>query len=192
MRLIDVDEFCRSENLVLDVFVGDKIPRYAILSHTWSDGEVTFADLVHQDVMNKLAGFVKISFAARQAARDGYHWLWVDTCCIDKSSSSELSEAINSMYQWYEGAEICYVHLEDLPSNCPRLKEVVSDVCHSFRGVELVTTQARNSLPSTELRGRRRSLLGDLNGIGRLEEPLASPEQHEARYWVDALARCRW
>ncbi|QIX00101.1 hypothetical protein AMS68_005618 [Peltaster fructicola] len=192
MRLIDVDEFCRSENIVVESFVGDKVPKYAILSHTWSDGEVSFSDLKNREVMVHLAGFIKISFACRQASRDGHHWLWVDTCCIDKTSSSELSEAINSMYQWYEGAEICYVHLEDLPGNCPRLREKVSEVCHSFTGVELVTTQDRASLPSKELLTRRRSLLGDLNGIGRLEERLASEEQHEPQYWIGALARCRW
>lgn len=39
--------------------------------------------------------------------------MWVDTCCIDKSSSAELSEAINSMFAWYRNAKICYVFLAD-------------------------------------------------------------------------------
>ncbi|KIM58836.1 hypothetical protein SCLCIDRAFT_1188627, partial [Scleroderma citrinum Foug A] len=46
--------------------------------------------------------------------KDGYKWLWVDTCCIDKQSSAELSEAINSMYQWYENSGICYVYLHNI------------------------------------------------------------------------------
>ena len=51
------------------------------------------------------------------AERHGYKWIWNDTCCIDKSSSSDLSEAINSMYQYYSLAEVCYAFLEDVPSD---------------------------------------------------------------------------
>ncbi|KAI0639265.1 hypothetical protein C8Q77DRAFT_1204784 [Trametes polyzona] len=50
------------------------------------------------------------------AEADGYDWLWVDTCCIDKTSSAELSEAINSMYDWYSRASACYAFLADVPS----------------------------------------------------------------------------
>jgi hypothetical protein len=42
---------------------------------------------------------------------------WIDTCCIDKTSSAELSEAINSMFKWYGDAEICYAYLSDVPGN---------------------------------------------------------------------------
>ncbi|KAG8169133.1 hypothetical protein KVR01_001882 [Diaporthe batatas] len=47
--------------------------------------------------------------------------IWVDTCCIDKSSSSELSEAINSMFAWYEEATFCVAFLDDYdhPSDAP-------------------------------------------------------------------------
>ena len=45
---------------------------------------------------------------------DGYSWVWVDTCCIDKSSSAELSEAINSMYLWYQDSAVCYAYLADV------------------------------------------------------------------------------
>lgn len=38
----------------------------------------------------------------------------LDTCCIDKRSSAELSEAINSMYSWYENSLVCLVILEDV------------------------------------------------------------------------------
>ena len=46
--------------------------------------------------------------------KDGLSHAWIDTCCIDKSSSAELSEAINSMYTWYEVAQVCYAYLEDV------------------------------------------------------------------------------
>ena len=60
-------------------------------------------------------GYAKIAFTCRQAQRDGWSYAWVDTCCIDKTSSAELSEAINSMYRWYQKAQICYVYLSDVP-----------------------------------------------------------------------------
>lgn len=65
--------------------------------------------------------WTKIRGAMQQAAKDGHDYIWIDTLCIDKSSSAELSEAINSMYQWYEEAEVCYVYLADL-SGCPPLR----------------------------------------------------------------------
>ena len=60
---------------------------------------------------------VKIREACRVAREAGYEYLWIDSCCIDKSSSSELSEAINSMYQWYGHARICYAYLADVHSS---------------------------------------------------------------------------
>jgi hypothetical protein len=60
------------------------------------------------------SGYLKVAEFAKIAAGEGYDYLWVDTCCIDKNSSHELSEAINSMYRYYQNAEVCYVYLEDL------------------------------------------------------------------------------
>jgi Heterokaryon incompatibility protein (HET) len=96
----------------------DKIPHYAILSHTWgADGEeVTFKDLLEGTGKNK-AGYKKIEFCRDQAASDGLQFFWVDTCCIDKSSSAELSEAINSMFRWYKNADKCYVYLSDVSTS---------------------------------------------------------------------------
>ncbi|KAF2647145.1 HET-domain-containing protein, partial [Lophiostoma macrostomum CBS 122681] len=96
-------------------FVGDDIiPPYAILSHTWKEGEeVTFKDLT-DGTGQKRAGYEKIRFCGQQAERDGLQYFWVDTCCIDKSSSAELSEAINSMFRWYRDAAKCYVYLSDV------------------------------------------------------------------------------
>ena len=96
-------------------YVGNSIPPYAILSHTWGvdDEEVTFRDLV-KDTGKRKAGYRKLFFCGRQAARDGLQHFWMDTCCIDKSSSTELSEAINSMFRWYSDAAKCYVYLSDV------------------------------------------------------------------------------
>ena len=93
----------------------DDLPRYAILSHTWGDEseEVSYADFVH-GVGRQKAGFQKIQFCVEQAAKDGLRYSWVDTCCIDRSSSAVLSQAITSMFRWYERATKCYVYLSDV------------------------------------------------------------------------------
>lgn len=65
------------------------------------------------------AGYAKLRFCGRQAAKDGLQYFWVDTCCIDKTSSAELSEAINSMFRWYQDAERCYVYLPDVSVSTP-------------------------------------------------------------------------
>ena len=101
MRLINTETFD------LKAF-GSRPPPYAILSHTWGEEEVTFQDISDMWAARKKKGFAKIKRCCRQALRDGYDWVWVDTCCIDKTSSAELSETINSMYKWYERAMKCY------------------------------------------------------------------------------------
>lgn len=96
-------------------FIGDDIPPYAILSHTWGADteEVTFQDLTCSTRKDK-TGYNKIRFCGEQAKRDGLQYFWVDTCCIDKSNNTELSEAINSMFRWYRNAAKCYVYLSDV------------------------------------------------------------------------------
>lgn len=104
-----------TKKLELEEFVGHP-PGYAILSHTWGDQEVTFNDIqtpTSPSTTSK-AGWSKIKAASAQANRDGYDYIWIDTCCIDKSSSAELSEAINSMFRWYTYAVVCYVYLVDV------------------------------------------------------------------------------
>lgn len=97
-------------------FFGSKIPKqYAILSHTWEEGQEVSYKQYLAGTHQHLSGFTKIDRACKVAAAGGLDWVWVDTCCIDKSSSAELSEAINSMYRWYARATICYVYLADLP-----------------------------------------------------------------------------
>jgi hypothetical protein len=101
----------------LKEFSGDDgdIPPYAILSHTWeNDEEVTFKDLSGPLAVAQKRGFLKIQQTCALAAQNGYSWAWVDTCCIDKQASAELSEAINSMFRWYQNAAVCYVFLADL------------------------------------------------------------------------------
>lgn len=113
---------------------------YAILSHRWADDpnhEILYADIEELDELrfgqgadeyrtiiqntqytgihpSYKPGFNKVQGAARQALKDGHAYIWIDTCCIDKNSSAELSEAINSMWIWYKLSTICYVYLFDV------------------------------------------------------------------------------
>ncbi|PIL28867.1 hypothetical protein GSI_08913 [Ganoderma sinense ZZ0214-1] len=57
----------------------------------------------------------KIRDACAVARANGFDLLWIDSCCIDKTSSAELSEAINSMYAWYARSEVCFAYLVDVP-----------------------------------------------------------------------------
>jgi hypothetical protein len=113
MRLLkpdNTDGFSLTEDLLLD------IPRYAILSHTWGGHteEVSFKDMKDGTAKSK-SGYDKIRFCGEQARHDCLQYFWIDTCCIDKSSSAELHEAINSMFRWYHDAAKCYVYLADVP-----------------------------------------------------------------------------
>jgi Heterokaryon incompatibility protein (HET) len=103
-------------SLELHEFFGEAIPPYAILSHTWGEAEVSFQDLQSGAGTSK-TGYNKIRRCCQMAASDGFSYAWVDTCCIDKTSSAELSEAINSMYNWYRLSDTCYVYLADVPAH---------------------------------------------------------------------------
>ena len=111
MRLINV------ETLKLEEFFGDAIPPYAILSHTWGKDkdEVSFWDIKKGNIEKAGSRPIKLEGCCRQAMEDGLGYAWIDTCCIDKTNGVELGEAINSMFQWYRNASICYAYLSDVP-----------------------------------------------------------------------------
>ena len=79
--------------------LGNDIPLYATLSHTWGKNEITFQDIRGSDVEEK-EEYRKIRKTCSIAADHRFDYVWIDTCCIDKTSSTELSEVINSMYNW--------------------------------------------------------------------------------------------
>jgi hypothetical protein len=109
MRLLNV------KTMKLEDFFEETIPDYAILSHTWGKDEITFREF--DPVLGPRRTSKKIDGCCTQTVNDGFDYVWIDTCCIDKSSSAELSEAINSMFAWYQRAEICYVYLSDVQSD---------------------------------------------------------------------------
>ncbi|KAJ8112028.1 hypothetical protein ONZ43_g5485 [Nemania bipapillata] len=102
------------ESMRLEEFTPPDLPTYAILSHTWAEDEVTFNEFGNLESAEKKAGFAKIKKTCELAAIKGIPYCWVDTCCIDKSSSAELSEAINSMFDWYKLSAVCFAYLYDL------------------------------------------------------------------------------
>jgi hypothetical protein len=101
--------------LKLEEFIGEDIPEYAILSHRWRAEEVLFHEIDTPTAYSK-KGYAKIKATCQRAKDDGIGYAWIDTCCIDKKSSAELSEAINSMYQWYAKSKVCYAYLDDVVS----------------------------------------------------------------------------
>ena len=107
MRLLN------TSNLKLYEFYDVEIPDYAILSHTWTKQEVSL-QMLGDPKSKVLAGYSKIKRCCELALSEGWKYAWIDTCCIDKTSSADLSEAINAMYGWYEKAQVCYVYLADV------------------------------------------------------------------------------
>ncbi|KAI6019202.1 heterokaryon incompatibility protein-domain-containing protein [Pisolithus marmoratus] len=150
MRLIDIVAMLNVEastnegkmiprtTKVLEEFYGPDLAEkeYAILSHCWGikkegEQEVLFEDmkqlLIASDDERKeirgRTGYKKIIATCRQAQKDGLEWVWIDTCCINKESSAELSEAINSMYKWYASAKLCYAYLHDVVGSFWKVRE---------------------------------------------------------------------
>ncbi|KAI1179269.1 heterokaryon incompatibility protein-domain-containing protein [Nemania sp. FL0916] len=112
MRLI------RISSMKIEEVKGREAPPYAILSHTWGDNEISFTEFDDKARSSKHADdFKKIRGCCMQAACDGLDAVWIDTCCIDRRSSAELSEAINSMFKWYQNAAICYAYLDDVKTD---------------------------------------------------------------------------
>ncbi|EXM13845.1 hypothetical protein V3481_012886 [Fusarium oxysporum f. sp. vasinfectum] len=114
-----------AEDLQFEEFFGREIPKYAILSHRWEKDEPSYADMKIKIMQRKAwrTGqespwasqiYQKIYQFSLVALQAGYKYIWVDTCCIDKSSSAELQESINSMYQWYMESGVCYAYLSDV------------------------------------------------------------------------------
>lgn len=126
MRLLNVD------SLDIESSFGQTKP-YVILSHRWSphEVEVKFEDyasvkdkikdqITKPQVDDPTTGISKIAKACLQCRNLKLRYLWIDTCCIDKRSTSEESESINSMFSWYKEAEICLVYLPDIGKGFPK------------------------------------------------------------------------
>jgi len=167
MRLIN------TSTLLLENFTGKDItdiPEYATLSHTWAGAagaEVSYKDML--GLKGQLKEDSKIRMACKIAADANIQYVWVDTCCIDKSNSTELSEAIKSMYNWYRQSKVCYAFLFDL--------EPDGDLgaCRWFsRGWTLQELIAPKHVvfysKEWNLHGTKRDLVGELSRITGISE----------------------
>ncbi|KAH8901262.1 ankyrin, partial [Thozetella sp. PMI_491] len=103
-------------------FGADEIPIYAILSHRWGTQEISCKDVPNIE-RGEGPGYEKVRKFCSIARSQGFDYAWIDTCCIEKTSSAELSEAINSMYRWYQDSTVCYAYLADVSANDVGLAE---------------------------------------------------------------------
>ncbi|KAK5682814.1 hypothetical protein LTR17_027373 [Elasticomyces elasticus] len=105
MRLIN------TQTLQLEEFFDSKVPKYTILSHRWESDEVSHKSYVKGRFETTQDGYKKIVGCCDLARRRAHDYVWID----NKRSSAELSEAINSMYKWYQHAQECYIYMSDVP-----------------------------------------------------------------------------
>jgi hypothetical protein len=116
-------------------FFESDVPPYVILSHRWVGSETTLSDFqINKDASDESIspGIAKVKRICQLALERGhYEWVWVDTCCIDKTSSVELTEAINSMWNWYHNAEVCYVYMSDVSIGLKSPDQIKKEVADS-------------------------------------------------------------
>ncbi|KAK3357950.1 hypothetical protein B0T25DRAFT_540613 [Lasiosphaeria hispida] len=146
MRLINL------KTLKLEAFEGHDVPEYAILSHMWTDEEISYQDYVWLDefredvadglvdemprkmrkklhakyaTLTRKAGYVKIQryieccrngqdHERKQGKAPSFNHAWVDTCCINRESSAEVAEAVNSVWAYYADTAACIAFLGDV------------------------------------------------------------------------------
>ncbi|KAK8851241.1 het domain-containing protein [Apiospora arundinis] len=96
LRLIDVDtcQFASAAQLLEEenALQNGGPLKYGILSHRWlgDADEVKYDELSEQTVARDKKGYLKVIRTCELAKRNGLRFVWLDTCCIDKSSSAEL------------------------------------------------------------------------------------------------------
>jgi hypothetical protein len=154
------------------------------LSHTWGDDEISFQDITSSiENAKSKHGFVKIEYCARQSLKDGYDWCWIDTCCIDKTSSAELTEAINSIYAWYKRSHICFAYLVDVKSQARCRKDLGNEwqatfadsrwFTRSWTLQELIAPQQLHFYGRDwEYLGSRNELLSLISEITKIQEDI--------------------
>ncbi|KAK5655760.1 hypothetical protein OQA88_5297 [Cercophora sp. LCS_1] len=187
----------------LEVFMGDGVPTYAILSHTWGALEITLQALEthHQNPSSTDLGsetkkaFDKIRKSCDIALQNGYNYIWIDTCCIDKTSSAELSEAINSMFRWYSEAAVCYAYLSDLPPSSMSLSRDTLKKCRWFsRGWTLQELIAPRNVhfydASWTLRGTKESLRHVISDATKVDSSILSDPAR--MYSVPVARKMSW
>jgi hypothetical protein len=180
MRLID----CRSDSLQMQEFIDRPPFPFAILSHTWDSEEVNFQAFNNVATRTAAKGWTKIEQTCREAKRCGFDYVWIDSCCIDKTNNAELSESINSMFQWYSEAELCLVYLDDFDANVAASdRDAMLRQARWFsRGwtlQEIVAARAANFYDGAwNQLGTRSSLRDELTSITKIDANVFFPSQN--------------
>ncbi|KAK0707885.1 heterokaryon incompatibility protein-domain-containing protein, partial [Lasiosphaeris hirsuta] len=188
MRLLN------TSTLEVEVFTCSDVPTYAILSHTWGKNEVTLQDLGGSRSGSK-KDFSKLDKTCQVAHANGYGHVWIDTCCIDKTSSAELSEAINSMFRYYQEADVCYAFLFDLvPEEVAPLESALATCRWFTRGWTLQELIASPEIhvydAAWSLRGTKRTMVDLISEISRVDrEVLLDADE---LYCVPVATKMSW
>ncbi|KAJ2981188.1 hypothetical protein NUW58_g6747 [Xylaria curta] len=179
MRLLN------AQTLKFEEYSDTKAPPYAILSHTWQAEEVSLQDFYRPDAATT-AGYQKIKRFCQLAITSGLTYVWVDTCCIDKTSSAELSEAINSMFRWYEKSAICFAYLADVSAETESLSPLLTNSCWFTRGwtlQELLAPRVVLFIGSNwKVFGNRDSLAYQISAITGIGNRYLTTRAAEAHY----------
>lgn len=181
--------------------------QYAILSHVWGpEEELSYGGLLaiqsaarsspdpRRYIFDAVPAKVK-EFCA-YAQRQGFHFAWIDTCCIDKTSSAELSEAINSMYNWYQTASLCVAYLEDVEDPHPKVESLSPQ--HPFPIVLPPQQPTANTLPSdfrpfiASLFQRPSQSQNTVLGVGRKVNPLSASSVLQDQFWASRWFKRGW
>lgn len=187
----------KTTTLQLEEFPPDRIPPYAILSHTWGAEEVLFEDL-QNDTAERKATWPKIKETCRLSLERGFEYVWIDNCCIDKSSSAELSETLNSMFMFYKEADICWAYLADVPFG-PDLEKPGSSLERSrwfTRGFTLQELIAPSDIiflsQDWHEIGTKRSLVKTLFRITHIDEGILMNDEKVSLESVSIARRMSW
>ncbi|KAK8067423.1 heterokaryon incompatibility protein-domain-containing protein [Apiospora saccharicola] len=169
-------------------------PPYAALSHTWGADEVEYADLQGTENGRSKYGFRKLLGACQEAIRSHkLSWLWADTVCIDRSSSAELSEAINSTYRWFQNCNICLAYLDDLCTSGQPEDLLVNSrwMRRSWTLIELIAPRNLAFYNADwSLLGTKESLVSTLSRITQIDQAVLA--ESEALSDVSIGKRMSW
>ncbi|KAH6627473.1 hypothetical protein F5144DRAFT_593683 [Chaetomium tenue] len=159
---------------VEDGFFEKNTPPYAILSHRWGDEEVILQDLSDRSAAIQKTGYRKLEGTCRRALKEGFN-------------SAELSEAINSMFRWYQNAAICYVYLSDVASGLTNHSFALQ-----FRKSKWFTRGAGLSDTISDITGINPKFLGnDRQAEARIQSLLAQASVAERMSWASARQTTR-
>lgn len=191
MRLLNV------YTLKIDEFFENDIPQYSILSHTWGQDEASFEQWTADPnpATSTKRGFMKALSACELSRRDGFQYTWIDTVCINKMNNVELTEAMNSMFKWYQASAVCYAHLEDLQQQPAAARMRQLPTCRWFtRGWTLQELIAPATVKfydqSWTMIGTKSELAREISNITLISETIL---HDSAQVWKQSVAqRMSW